>query len=197
MKKLCIALLVAILPIMAFSQIQIGSALAYNPSRGCNLMLNDNGDVVYSGDTRIKVAPFLFSQMRYGVEMRLRLLNIIRLDTTVLGLTYGYTNNAGDVIDQFPALEVMPTAGLSLDILFARLGLSMGPDLRFSCSSDYPIEEPIYGWNLKGSLDINLGKLSVGLWGMYTLESLDDLSRLSSFYLKYLPWIGLTSLVRL
>jgi len=60
---------------------------------------------------------------------------------------------------------VMPTAGLSLDILCLRVGLGMGPVAYLEPGSDDAFG--IFAWTLKASADLLLGPFYVGVFGYY------------------------------
>lgn len=63
------------------------------------------------------------------------------------------------------AFLVLPTAGLSLDILFLRVGVGMGPVAYFEPESDEPFG--IFAWTLKASADLLLGPFYIGVFGYY------------------------------
>jgi hypothetical protein len=60
---------------------------------------------------------------------------------------------------------IMPTAGLSLDVLFLRVGAGMGPVAYFEPAADQPFG--IFAWTLKASADLLLGPFYVGVFGYY------------------------------
>ena len=60
---------------------------------------------------------------------------------------------------------VMPTAGLSLDVLFLRLGAGMGPVAYLEPGADEAFG--IFAWTLKASADLLLGPFYVGVFGYY------------------------------
>ena len=51
------------------------------------------------------------------------------------------------------------------------------------------------GLNLKGAVDIQLGKLSLGVVGYYYLASISDLD--ADLFTTAQPWLGLTLLYKL
>jgi len=60
---------------------------------------------------------------------------------------------------------VMPTAGLSLDVLFLRVGAGMGPVAYLEPGADEAFG--IFAWTLKASADLLLGPFYVGVFGYY------------------------------
>lgn len=60
---------------------------------------------------------------------------------------------------------VMPTAGLSLDVLFLFVGLGMGPVAYLEPESDDALG--IFAWSLKASADLLLRPFYVGVFGYY------------------------------
>ena len=60
---------------------------------------------------------------------------------------------------------VLPTAGLSLDVLFLRVGLGMGPVAYLEPGADQAFG--IVAWTLKASADLLLGPFYVGVFGYY------------------------------
>lgn len=60
---------------------------------------------------------------------------------------------------------VMPTAGLSLDVLFLRVGVGMGPMAYFEPKADEAFG--IFAWTLKASADLLLGPFYIGVFGYY------------------------------
>lgn len=60
---------------------------------------------------------------------------------------------------------VMPTAGLSLDILSLRVGVGMGPVAYLEPAANQAFD--IFAWTLKASADLLLGPFYIGAFGYY------------------------------
>ena len=167
MKKLLVVLMILALPALAFADFQLGGTAMYKG------MLQD----IQSGTT-----PGI-DDFTFGAEARLK-LGIFQGAAAVL--YYG---------DEFyPSLVALTDVGLSLDVLFLRIGVGIGPNFYIPLEDGGPTGLPV-GLNLKGSVDFQLGSISLGLVGYYYLASFEDLN--ADLFQNAQPWIGLTALFKL
>jgi hypothetical protein len=85
-------------------------------------------------------------------------------------------------------------AGLSLNLAIVRLGAGLG--LNYSIPLDGGTVDGVpLGVNLKGAVDLQLGKLSLGLVGYYFLPSFSDFD--ADLFETAEPWLGVTLLYKL
>ena len=169
MKKLIIVLVIALLPALAFADIdfQIGGTAMYKG------FLSD----ILDGPDGITLQDFT-----YGAEAR---LNFGFIQGAAAGLYYP---------DEFaPSLIVLTDIGLTLDLAIIRLGAGIGPN--FYIPLEGTADGVPIGLNLKGAVDLQLGKLSLGVVGYYYLASLEDLN--ADLFETAQPWVGLTLLYKL
>jgi hypothetical protein len=168
MKKIIAVLLIAILPAMAFADFQIGGAAMYKG------LLSD-----FQGTSPgIGLEDFTF-----GGEARLK-LSIFQAGLT--GLYYPGVDYA--------SIKALADVGLAVDILFLRIGAGIGANFSIPVSGTAPDLSPV-GFNVKGSVEILLGKLSIGVVGFYVLDSLDQISL--GLFQTAEPWLGVTLMYKL
>jgi hypothetical protein len=167
MKKLLIVLIVALLPAMAFADLQLGAVGMYK------------GDVTAVGTHPVSINDFTF-----GGEARLK-LGILQGGLTALYYpTSAYTQ-----------IVAVTDIGVSLDVLMLRFGAGIGPNFAFTVAGTTSQPANV-GLNLKLSGDVNLGGLSVGLVGFYYLDSFSNLSKIGDVFGK-LPWLGVSAMIKL
>lgn len=168
MKKLIIVLLIAVLPTMAFAiDFQLGGTAMYKG------LLSD----ILDGPDGITLQDFT-----YGAEAR---------------LGFGIIQGAAALLyypDEFyPQIVAMTDIGLTLNLAIIRLGAGIGPNFRI------PLEGTVtgipLGLNLKGAVDLQLGRLSLGVVGYYYIASLSDIN--ADLFTTAQPWVGLTLLYKL
>ena len=169
MKKLVVILMIALLPTLAFAlDFQIGGTAMYKG------LLSD----ILDGPDGIT-----FQDFTYGAEARLS-----------LGLLQG-----GAALlyypDEFsPSIVALTDIGVTLNLAILRFGAGIGPNF-FIPLSDGGIKGVPIGLNLKGAVDVQLGKISLGVVGYYYLASLSDLN--ADLFSTAQPWVGLTLLYKL
>jgi hypothetical protein len=147
MKRIIVLVALCALPFMAFADLQIGPALSYEaPLKG------------------ISSDPSPLDHLKFGAEARLKF----------------WLFQAGTAVYYWPAagaygaeLNIVPDIGVSLDLLFLRFGAGVGYDYWLSLENRY--EPGIDGYNLKLSIDFELGRLSLGLVGYYWLDTLGEI----------------------
>ncbi len=167
MRKVLIVLLVALLPAMAFADMQIGGVGMYK------------GDVTTIQTTGIGLSDFTF-----GAEARLK-LGLLQGGASLLYYPGASSNS----------ILALTDIGVSVDVSLLRLGIGLGPNLAVNLGSTAAAPTNV-GLNLKLSADVNLGSLSVGLVGFYYLNDFSDFSTIGSVFSK-LPWLGVTAMVKL
>lgn len=176
MRRILVVLVLALVPLLAFAEVQLGIVGTFNPSLA-------GGSTVTSLPTQLGQAAF--SDVSFGLETRLK-AGILQLGTSVVFYDDGSS----------PALDLMPTAGLALDILIVRLGLSVGPDFWFG-GDGLTLSTAFDGWNLKGSVEILLGSVCIGLEGVYWLPKGEAPASIPAAIKDgVLPWLGATVLIR-
>ena len=167
MKKLIVVLMIALLPTLAFAlDFQIGGTAMYKG------LLED----ITSG-----TADIGFDDFTFGGEAR---------------LSFGLLQGAAAILyypGEAPSLVALTDIGLTLNLAIVRLGAGIGPNFYIpleGSAGGVPI-----GLNLKGAVDLQLGKLSLGVVGYYYLASLSDLNK--DLFTTAQPWLGLTLLYKL
>jgi hypothetical protein len=171
MKKLLVLLLVVVLPAFAFADFQIGAVGMYKGTMA-----------------QLKAKDVGLEDFTFGAEARLKLS---LFQAGVSALYYPEVPLAKP-----PAIVALTDIGLSLDLLFLRFGLGLGPNLVIALN-DTGAEKPFpVGLNLKMSTDVNIGNLSLGLVGFYYLDSIKDLSKIGSIF-KEMPWLGVTAMFKI
>lgn len=168
MKKLIVVLLIALLPTLAFAfDLQVGATAMYKG------LLSD----IIDGPSGIG-----FDDFTYGGEVR---------------LGFGILQGAAAVLyypgDPTDSLKLLTDIGLSLNLAIVRLGVGIGPNVVIPL--DGTISGVPVGLNLKGAVDLQLGKLSLGVVGYYYLDSLSDLG--ADLFTTAEPWVGLSLLYKL
>jgi hypothetical protein len=167
MKKLIVVLLIVLLPAMAFAlDLQIGGTAMYKG------LLSD----ILDGPDGITLQDFT-----YGAEAR---LNFGLIQGAAALLYYPGTPNE---------IVALTDIGVTLNLAIVRLGAGIGPNFRIPLGG--AITGVPMGLNLKGAVDLQLGKLSLGLVGYYYLASFSDLT--ADLFKTAQPWIGLTLLYQL
>jgi hypothetical protein len=168
MKKLLVVLLIALLPTLAFAvDLQVGATAMYKG------LLSD----IIDGPDGIS-----FDDFTYGGEVRLG-----------FGLLQGgaaLLYYPDPVVSQIVALTDI---GVSLNLAIIRIGAGIGPN--FAIPLGGTLTGIPLGLNLKGAVDLQLGKLSLGVVGYYYLSSLSDIS--ADLFKTAQPWVGLTLLYKL
>ncbi len=176
MRRMLVVLVLALVPLLAFAEVQLGIVGTFNPSLA-------GGSTVTSLPAQLGSAAF--SDISFGLETRLK-AGIFQLGNSLVFYDDGSSR----------ALDLMPTAGLALDILFVRLGLSVGPDFWFG-TDGLNLSTAFDGWNLKGSFELLLGSVCVGLQGVYWLPKGQAPSTIpADIKSGVLPWLGATVLIR-
>ena len=169
MKKLLIVLIVAMLPSLAFADLQLGAVGMYK------------GDVTAADVHSVSINDFTF-----GGEARLK-----------FGILQGGLTALYYPTSEYAQIVALTDIGLSLDVLMFRFGAGIGPNFAFTVAGTSPTSQPVnVGLNLKLSGDVNLGGLSLGLVGFYYLDSLSSLSHIGDMF-KRLPWLGVTAMIKL
>jgi len=167
MKKLIVVLLIALLPTLAFAfDLQVGATAMYKG------LLSD----IIDGPSGIG-----FDDFTYGGEVR---------------LGFGILQGAAAVLyypDTVDSLKLLTDIGLTLNLAIVRLGVGIGPNVVIPL--DGTISGVPVGLNLKGAVDLQLGKLSLGVVGYYYLDSLSDLD--ADLFTTAQPWVGLSLLYKL
>jgi hypothetical protein len=168
MKKLIVVLMIVLLPTLAFTlDFQLGATGMYKG------LLED----ITSGTADIGLDDFTF-----GAEAR---------------LSFGLIQGAAAVLyypdDLVPSLVALTDIGVTLNLAIVRLGAGIGPNFRIPLGGT--ITGVPMGLNLKGAVDLQLGKLSLGVVGYYYLASFSDLT--ADLFKTAQPWVGLTLLYQL
>jgi hypothetical protein len=168
MKKLIVVLMIALLPTLAFAlDLQLGGTAMYKG------LLSD----VLDGPDGVTLQDFT-----YGGEVRLN-----------FGLLQGAAALLYYPDESYPQIVALTDIGLTLNLAIIRLGAGIGPNFHIPLkggASGVPV-----GLNLKGAVDLQLGKLSLGVVGYYYLESFQDLN--ADLFRNAQPWIGATLLFQL
>ena len=169
MKKLIVVLVIALLPVLAFADVdfQLGATGMYKG------LLED----ITSGTADIGLDDFTF-----GAEARLN-----------FGLIQGAAALLYYPDDLTPSLVALTDIGLTLNLAIVRLGVGIGPNFYIPLGGK--VDGVPIGLNLKGAVDLQLGKLSLGVVGYYYLASLSDLN--ADLFTTAQPWLGLTLLYKL
>lgn len=144
MKKLILVLIIAIVPVLAFAQFQIGATAVYDGS----VSSLSSGSSISSSD------------IVFGLESRLKLW-IFQGGVTALYLP------------DYETVDLLTDVGLSLNIWFIRIGLGVGPNFGFDTAGGTDVADA--GWNMKATVDINIGGLSIGVVGYLFSDTLGDL----------------------
>jgi hypothetical protein len=169
MKKLIVVLVIALLPTLAFAvDFQIGGTAMYKG------MLAD----ITSGTPDITFDDFTF-----GGEAR---------------LTFGLIQGAATVLyfpaEPYDSLMGLLDAGITLNLAIIRLGAGLG--LNYGVLLDGgAVDGNNLGVNAKVAVDLQLGKLSLGVVGYYLVPKFSDFS--VGFFKTAEPWLGLTLLYKL
>ncbi len=141
---------------------------------------------VVAGDLNTSInslkAPnsFSASDLSYGLEARLKL----------------WILQAGVSAFYEPDIEtvyIVTDAGLALDIWFLRLGAGVGPIIAADTQGG---GSTTVGWNLKTTLDINLGNLGLGVIAYTPMSSLSDIGNVFQNYLDN-TYLGVTLMFKL
>ena len=169
MKKLLLVLIIAIVPLMAFAQFQVG---------GTALYLSDITQISHSS---VNASDFLF-----GLENRAKLW-IFQADAKALYMP--------DSME--PGILGLADAGLSLNLLFIRVGALVGVNAIYDHTGLYTGSDLSTPYNVKATVDINLGGLSLGVEGGYFLESLSDIKDLGKIIKSNPPFVGVNLLLKL
>lgn len=135
MRRLIVVLLLLVLPMAAFAQLQIGGTALYNFP-----LVADGGSV------EPDVSNFTF-----GADARLK---VLFFQGSALALFTPGTDLAPANIDLF--LD----GGVAFDIALFRLGLGVGPNFRVPLGDGATNG---FGLNVKATADVMLGDLAVGL----------------------------------
>jgi hypothetical protein len=169
MKKLAIVLVIALLPTLAFAlNLQIGGTAMYKG------LLSD----ILDGPDGITLQDWT-----YGGEVR---------------LNFGLFQGAAAILYypdvSYDSLKVLTDIGVTLNLAIVRLGAGIGPNFFIPLAGGKFEGVPV-GLNLKGAVDLQLGKLSLGVVGYYYLDSFSDLK--ADLFKTAQPWVGLTLLYQL
>ena len=173
MKKLLVLLLVVVLPVFAFADFQVGAVGMYK------------GTIA-----QLKAKDVGFEDFTFGAEARFK-LSLFQAGVSALY----YPENVAML--KPPAIVALTDVGLSLDVLFLRFGLGLGPNLVIALKNEAGFQKPDpVGLNLKLSADAKIGNLSVGLVGFYYLDSIKDLKNVGQVF-KEMPWLGVTAMFKI
>ena len=96
----------------------------------------------------------------------------------------------------FPSVETLyayTDVGLALDLLFVRVGAGIGPNLAFDTQGG---GSTTLGWNLKTTLDINIGNLGFGVILLTPMDYLSDIRYVLSNYADS-TYLGITVMFKL
>ncbi len=166
MKKIVVVLLIALLPALAFADVdfQLG------------------GTAMYKGFISDLSSGIGFEDFTFGGEAR---------------LTFGLIQGAAAIL-YYPgepnSLMALLDAGLTLNLAIVRLGAGLGLNYSIPLGGDKYAGVPL-GVNLKGAVDLQLGKFSLGVVGYYLLPSFSDFNK--DLFTTAEPWLGLTLLYKL
>lgn len=185
MKRILLAFLISLLPLVAFADVQLGGVAIYDH------------DIFSLGNTSLSLSDFQF-----GGEARLG-LGVFQLSA------YAFYLSGQD----FTTIGIYPDIGLSFKIAsFLRLGVAAGPNLTLVLGNGAPQVSAIQyvsipasdntatliGGNLKFSADLVFGALSFGIVGYYIMQTVTDLTEQSLTKLfSGVPAIGVTVLLNL
>jgi hypothetical protein len=199
MKRILLAITIALLPAAAFADLQLGAVAIYDQN------------IFSPGNTSLSLSDFQF-----GGEARLA-LGILQASA------YAYFLSSTD----FSVIGVYPDLGLSIPLAsFLRLGVAAGPTIDVvlgsgaaagaksiggssakgytasyyappvAPASNTPI--PLVGGNLKFMADLTFGSLSIGVVGYYVMKTVTDLTEQKLIQLfTSLPSLGITVLLKL
>jgi hypothetical protein len=120
----------------------------------------------------------------WGMEGRLTFLKVLQVGLTGLYYTPSVVGGSSYIL-------ALADAGLSVEVLFLRFGVGLGPDLLIPMSG--PGVDSTSNANLKLSGDINIGPVSLGAMAFYPVLSIWDLQNLGGMR----PWVGLTAMLKL
>jgi hypothetical protein len=171
MRKLLVLVLVVVLPAFAFAELQIGGVGMYKGTMA-----------------QLKAKDIGFEDFTFGAEARLKLS---LFQAGVSALYYPEVP-----LEKPAAIVALTDVGLSLDLLFLRFGLGLGPNLVFAINDTRASKPFPVGLNMKGSIDVNIGNLSLGIVGFYYLDSIKNLGNVGSVF-KEMPWLGVTAMFKL
>jgi hypothetical protein len=171
MKKLLVLLLMVVLPAFAFAEFQIGGVGMYRGTMA-----------------QLKAKDVGIEDFTFGAEARLKLS---LFQAGVSALYYPEVPLAKP-----PAIVALTDVGLSLDVLFLRFGLGLGPNLVIALKDTGAAKPFPVGLNMKLSTDVKIGNLSLGLVGFYYLDSIKDLKNVGSVF-KEMPWLGVTAMFKI
>jgi hypothetical protein len=169
MKKIIVLLVLLMVPVLAFAQLWVGGVGMYESTL-------DN----------LKAGNVSASDFTYGLEGRLS-LGVFQGGLTALYFP-GY-------IPEWDMAAIMADAGLSVNLLFVRVGLGAGPNYLMYLDSTSPSDAMPFGVNLKASADIEFGYMSVGLVGYYLFNNFKEL--LKADYSSAVPYLGVSVLFQL
>jgi hypothetical protein len=161
-----VVLAIAGAPAPAYADFQLGGIGLYN------------GDITTIGSSAISSSDFTF-----GLESRFTFLSVLQFGVT--GLYYLPS------AEQPSYIQALTDLGLSVKILFLRLGAGVGPDF-FIPMSGLSVEATSLA-NLKLSADIEIGPVSLGVTAFYPVQSLGDFQNIPHMS----PWLGAALLIRL
>lgn len=142
MKRLLILFVVLLVPVGLFAQIQVGGTALYKfPILEAGPPDDlDLSDFAFGADARLKIA----------------FLQVSGLALFTAGEVEGAT------------IDIFLDGGLSFDIMLFRLGLGLGPNLRYTMG---PGATPLgAGLNVKATADVMLGSFGVGLTYLASFE---------------------------
>lgn len=141
MKRVLIVCAVLLLPVAAFAQVQVGATALYNFP-------------YFTDGAPDELDP---SDFTFGVDARMK---VFVFQVSGLGLfTPGTTDELGDPVSG--SIDLFLDGGVAFDVLLFRFGLGLGPSLRVNLEQGS--EATGLGLNVKGTADVMLGRLSLGL----------------------------------
>ncbi len=154
MKKILFILIILLISTSLFAEFRLGPAIGINFP-----LIADNE---YNPP---ELTGADFSDFTFGLDARLKVL-FFQAGTNIF-LTPGVTKSdaKGSEITLPASVDIFLDAGIALDLLFFRFGLGAGPNFTFFFK-DTPLvsDTSSMGFNLKGSVDLVLGPVSLGIF---------------------------------
>ena len=140
MKKLLILGVVLLVPFGLFAQVQVGGTALYN------------FPILTGVPDQLDLSNFTF-----GADARLK-ISLLQVSGLAL-FTPGETDGA--------TIDIFLDGGLALDVALFRLGVGLGPNLRYTLGAGTPVG---VGLNVKATADVMLGSIGFGLTYLNSFE---------------------------
>jgi hypothetical protein len=178
MKKLLVLLVLVLIPLMSFADLQLGPTAFYN------MLITNPG--------KIDTSKLSISDFTFGADARLN-LGIIQGSAYAL-LTPGDTSPTHLTPT---VVNLMLDIGICLDILFVRLSAGIGPDFMLNFA-DYAGKPQVFemGANAKIGAELMLGGISLGLTYFVDVNLTEPSSVVSAFS-QWNGHLGLSVLLKL